>query len=218
MYRYLFFDLDGTLTDPKEGITRSVRHALLYFGIDVPAEELTLFIGPPLREQFMEYANLSFEDGNRAVAYYRERYADIGIFETNIIDGIPTLLAELKAQGYTLCVSSSKPEVFVKKTLDHYQLTDFFTVICGAELDGTRTKKAEVIEETLRRLSYKGNRHDILMIGDRIHDLEGAHACGIDALGVSYGYAPEGEFEEAMTRLENVRGVADTPADILKFL
>ena len=218
MYKYLLFDLDGTLTDPKEGITRSVRHALLYFGIDVPAEELTLFIGPPLREQFMEYANLSFEDGNRAVAYYRERYADIGIFENRVIEGTPELLAELKKQGYTLCVSSSKPELFVKKILDAYHLSDFFTVICGAEMDGTRTKKADVIEETLRRLNYTGNRRDILMIGDRIHDLEGAHACGIESLGVSYGYAPEGEFEKAMQDLATVRGVADVPRDILKFL
>lgn len=218
MYKYLLFDLDGTLTDPKEGITRSVRHALLYFGIDVPAEELTVFIGPPLREQFMSYANLSFEDGNRAVAYYRERYADIGIFENRVLDGVPELLTELKAQGYTLCVSSSKPELFVKKILDAYYLTDFFTVICGAEMDGTRTVKADVIKETLRRLDYRGDKHDVLMIGDRIHDLEGAHVCGVDALGVSFGYAPEGEFEEAMKHLDNVRGVADTPAEILNFL
>ncbi len=218
MYQYLLFDLDGTLTDPKEGITRSVRHALLYFGIDVPAEELTVFIGPPLREQFMEYAHLSFADGERAVAYYRERYANIGIFENRVIDGIPALLEALKSRGYTLCVSSSKPELFVQRILDAYHLTNFFTVICGAEMDGTRTKKAEVIEETLRRLHYEGDRQDILMIGDRIHDLEGAHACRMDALGVSFGYAPEGELENAMTRLSNVRGVADTPNDILKFV
>ncbi len=195
MYRYILFDLDGTLTDPADGITKCVQFALAHFGIAAECDALTCFIGPPLLEQFMAYAGFDREQAEEAVVWYRRRYTDIGIFENRVLDGVPALLRTLMAHGKTLCVASSKPEVFVRRILDKYGLTSFFTVICGGELDGRRTNKAEVIAETLARLGYQGDRRDVLMVGDRIHDVMGGTACHVDTLGVTFGYAPAGELE-----------------------
>lgn len=203
MYPYLLFDLDGTLTDPLEGITKSVAYALHSFGIDVPPQTLTSFIGPPLIDQFMAYANFDRETALAAVAKYRERFKEIGIFENRLLDGVPEMLSALRDSGHILCVSSSKPEVFVHRILAHFGLSDKFSVVCGSELDGTRCKKSEVIEETLSRLSrlYPDadfrDRKNCLMIGDRIHDIEGARACRMDAVGVTFGYAQPGELENS---------------------
>ena len=208
MYRYLLFDLDGTLTDPAEGITKSVRFALLHFGIDVPAEELRAFIGPPLLEQFMEYAHFTGEQAEEAIVWYRKRFADIGIFENRVLDGVPEMLDTLKNAGYTLCVASSKPTVYVERILEKFDLRNYFSVVVGSELDGRRTKKKDVIEEVLSQLSYTGDRTDVLMIGDREHDILGAKACGIPSMGVRFGFAEEGELEKA-----GADHIADTPAD-----
>ncbi|MBO5649309.1 MAG: HAD hydrolase-like protein [Clostridia bacterium] len=219
MYRYLLFDLDGTLTDPAEGITSCVSYALAHFGIHADPKALTAFIGPPLREQFMEYAGFDSDTAEQAVAKYRERYSTTGIFENRVLDGIPSLLARLRDDGYILCVSSSKPEVFVVRTLEKFGLADLFTVTVGSELDGTRVKKAEVIEETLRRLACRFPAEDFtdrsacLMIGDRIYDIDGAAACGMDAVGVSFGYAAPGELESSCAR-----AVIHTPNALLAFL
>ena len=213
MYRYCFFDLDGTLTDPAEGITRSVQFALAHFGIEVPAESLTDFIGPPLLEQFMAYAGFDREQASEAIVWYRKRFSVTGIFENRVLDGVPEMLKTLTDAGRILCVSSSKPEFYVRRILDRFGLTDRFSVICGSELDGRRTDKAEVIEETVRRLGYVGDRRDILMIGDRIHDIEGAEACKIDALGVTFGFAPEGELERSCAV-----GLVDSPAAAAAFI
>ncbi len=203
MKRYILFDLDGTLTDPFEGITRSVAYALDAFGIHAEPASLTSFIGPPLLDQFMEYARFDRETALAAIEKYRERFRDIGIFENRVPDGVPEMLAALKANGHILAVASSKPEVFVERILAKFALAEYFTVVCGSTLDGTRSKKADVIEETLRRLAEKfpdadfSDRSGCLMVGDRIHDIDGAQICHMDAVGVTFGYAPEGELEHS---------------------
>ena len=219
MYRYLLFDLDGTLTDPAEGITNCVAYALAHFGIEAEPSSLTSFIGPPLLDQFMAYAGFDRETSAAAVEKYRERFRDIGIFENRVLDGIPELLHTLCKNGYVLCISSSKPEIFVNRILEKYDLAKYFCVTVGAELDGRRGKKADVILETLRRLGERfpdadfSDRSSCLMIGDRIHDMEGAEACGMDALGVTFGYAAPGELEASAAK-----GIASTTEEILSFV
>ena len=153
MYKAILFDLDGTLTESGEGITKSVQYALEKIGKpESDLEKLKVFVGPPLLDQFMKYADLDEETARKAVEYYRERYADTGIFENQVYPGVANMLNVLKNKGYRLAVASSKPEYFVKKVLDHFHLTDYVEVIVGSEMNGARTGKAEVIEETLRRL------------------------------------------------------------------
>ena len=200
MYRYLLFDLDGTLTDPKEGITRSVQHALRRFGIEEPdTDRLTPFIGPPLTESFQKYYGLSEEDSFRAVDYYRERFSVTGLFENEVLPGIPETLEVLSGGGKILAVASSKPELFVNRILEKFGLAQWFAEVTGATMDErTRTTKPEVIRECLKRLGIpEEEKKNVLMIGDRRHDVEGAQACGLDSLGVYFGYAEEGELEKA---------------------
>lgn len=194
MYQAILFDLDGTITASGEGITKSVQYALEKLGIHQPdLKALEVFVGPPLMEQFQKYANLDEEQGRLAVEYYRERYSTIGIFENYPYEGMEELLGELKKHGYRVAVASSKPEQFVLQVLDHYHLTEYFDVIVGAEMNGQRTNKAEVVEEALHRLGMENDRDKVIMVGDKEHDVYGARACGIECLSVAYGY---GTMEE----------------------
>ena len=211
MVKYILFDLDGTLTDPKEGITRCVQYALKKFGIDKECDELLGFIGPPLKEQFMEYANLSEEDGVKAVEYYRERYAPIGIFENKAYDGVISMLAELKSKGYILGVATSKPTFFAQKVCGKYGISEYISYLSGSELDGRNTDKATVIKNAMVNLGAE--KDNTVMVGDRIFDLEGADANGILSIGVSYGYAKKGELEKG-----NAKAIAETPVEIVKII
>ena len=196
-YEYLFFDLDGTLTDSAEGITNCVEHALNKFGISVnDKSELRRFVGPPLVPAFMEFYGFSESDAKQAVAYYRERFKDVGIFENRVYDGIPALLASLKSKGYKSVVATSKPEQFATRIIDHFGLADCFLLVAGATFDGKISSKQEVIEHAIRSLKIE-NFSDILMIGDRHHDVDGAKSLGIDSLGVLYGYGNREELTEA---------------------
>lgn len=198
MYQYILFDLDGTLTDPKIGITSCVQYALHKLGIEEPdLDELEPFIGPPLTDSFREFYGFDDETVQQAVIYYRERFSTVGLFENDIYPGIAQMLERLKQAGRRLAVASSKPTVFVKQILEHFEILSYFDVVVGSELDGTRVKKEEVVEEALRQLLCDGNGHDIVMVGDRKFDIEGAKAYGIDSIGVAYGYAACGELEEA---------------------
>ena len=198
MYRYILFDLDGTLTDPKEGITKCVQYALKYFGIEADTEDLVDFIGPPLLESFQKYYHLDDEQGHMALKKYRERFNDIGIFENGVYPGIHELLAALKEQGRYIALATSKPEVYARRILERYGLMPYFDVVVGSEMDGRRTDKGEVITEALRQLQIRDEQKpEVLMIGDRLHDMVGAGKNQIDKLGVYYGYAHEGELEEA---------------------
>lgn len=201
MYNYILFDLDGTLTDPKLGITSCVQYALDKFGIKEPdRDKLEPFIGPPLSDSFREFYGFDDEKAKQAIAYYRERFSTIGLFENEIYPGIPQMLEELQKAGKHLAVASSKPTVFVTQILEHFEIRAYFEVIVGSELDGTRAKKEEVVDEALRQL-LRGDaakkRRDIVMVGDRKYDIEGAKAYHIASIGVTYGYAADGELEEA---------------------
>ena len=192
-YSEIFFDLDGTLTDPFEGITKSVEHSLKYFNITVAdRNELKCFIGPPLWESYMKYYGLTKEEADEAVKRYREYFSVTGLFENEVYEGIHTLLQELKDKGLRLSVATSKPAVFSQKILDRFDLSKYFDFLSGSELDGARVKKADVIEYAIENLGIT-DRGSILMIGDRLHDIEGARKCGVDACGVLWGYGDRAE-------------------------
>lgn len=196
MKQYLLFDLDGTLTDPMVGITSSVQYALEKFGIHVRyLKELIPFIGPPLAESFQKFYGFSKEDAEKAIQYYREYYAPKGIFENEVYEGIPEMLAHLTEAGFTLLVATSKPTVFARKVLKHFGMKDYFSFVGGSELDGSRTKKAEVISYILKTCGIEAK--EAIMIGDRRHDIEGGKACGLESVGVLYGYGTEQELTEA---------------------
>lgn len=200
MYQYILFDLDGTLTDPKEGITKSVQHALKSFGItENNLSLLEPFIGPPLKESFMNFYSMTEEEALKAVEVYRERFSEKGLYENEVYPGIDKLLAKLKEEGKHLAVASSKPTFFVNKILKYFSLDKYFDVVMGSELDGTRVKKEEVITEALKQLtgSEKPDTSNIVMVGDRKFDVEGAKAFSMTSVGVRYGYAQENELEEA---------------------
>lgn len=196
-WKYLFFDLDGTLTDPMQGITRAVQYALRNFGIE--ADDLTAlcpFIGPPLRNSFREFYDMSDADAEVAVAKYREYYAPKGIFENTVYEGIPALLADLHAHGATLAIATSKPTHFAERIARHFGFADDFTLISGSMPDGSRDAKADVIRHALATLGI-ADRRQAVMIGDRRHDIEGAAATGLDSIGVLWGYGSRDELETA---------------------
>lgn len=200
MKKYLLFDLDGTLTDPGEGITACVQYALKAFGIDEPdLKKLEAFIGPPLKDSFMQLYGMSEEQAQKAIEKYRERFSDVGMFENEVYAGIPRMLHRLQSQGIFLAVASSKPTVYVEKILEHYQLRRYFKVVVGSELDGTRTAKEEVVQEALKQLfgDKPVEKEQVYMIGDRSFDVEGAKALQIESVGVSYGYGSMEELKEA---------------------
>lgn len=191
------FDLDGTVTDSALGITNSVMHALNKYGIAVnERSELNRFVGPPLHDSFKNFYGFSNEEANKAVAYYREYYVDKGIFENTVYDGIEELFQSLKENGRRLVLATSKPEIFAKQILEYFNLAKYFTYIAGSNLDGTRTKKDEVIKYALESCKITDLTKSI-MIGDREYDILGAKKVGIDSIGVLYGYGDSNELEKA---------------------
>lgn len=217
-YQYYLFDLDGTLTDSGEGIMNSIRHALHKFGI-TEYEETTLrkFIGPPLAECFQKYFDLSPEEARKGIDYYREYYTDGGMFENEVYHGVKELLEGLNAKGKTLIVATSKPELFAEQILEHFDLRKYFDLVGGADMDETRVKKGEVISYTLKRLGADKSEDRILMIGDRKHDIIGAHENGIPCAGVLYGYGSREEFDEAGADVQ-VETVKELEKYILDFM
>ena len=196
MYETILFDLDGTLTDPKPGITKSVRHALGKFGIDVASlDDLVPFIGPPLAQSFRDFYGFSERQSLEAVGHYREYFSDKGLYENRVYDGIPELLEALAARGRTAAVATSKPTVFAQKIIGHFGLSGFFRGIFGSNMDNTRTDKAEVIAHALAELGR--GAAGTVMVGDRKHDIIGARKHGMDSIGVSYGYGSPGELRDA---------------------
>ena len=200
MKDYLLFDLDGTLTDPKVGITTCVQYALKELGIEEPdLDKLEPFIGPPLKDSFMNFYGMDSEQADRAVAKYRERFDQIGWSENKVYKGIPRMLKKLRAKGVHMAIASSKPTVFVERILKHFKINSYFQVVVGSELDGRRSNKAEVVREAMSRL-YKGRTIEadrFYMIGDRCFDVQGARSLGIESVAVSYGYGSLEELKEA---------------------
>ncbi|UNK21256.1 HAD family hydrolase [Paenibacillus sp. N3/727] len=195
-YQNVLFDLDGTLTDPKIGITKSVQYALAKFGIHEPdLTKLEFFIGPPLQNTFMETYSFSSDKAWKAVEYYREYFRDHGIYENKLYGGMLEVLELLRSQGRTLFVATSKPSVFAHMILSHFQMDSFFTFVSGAELDGTRSDKSEIIKHIID--NYRLDPSDTVMIGDRKHDLIGAHNNNVHSIAVSFGYGSEEELMAA---------------------
>ena len=193
MYNTILFDLDGTLTDPKEGITKCVQYALSRMGIkEDNLDNLLPFIGPPLVDAFMKFYSLSFEDAHNALSFYRERFSSVGMFENSIIPGIPEMLENLKSNGKILVVATSKPRVYAEKILSHFDLSKYFEIILGPELNETTNTKDEIISAILQKFSSSP-----IMVGDRRQDVNAAHICKIPCVGVKFGYAEKDELENA---------------------
>ncbi len=197
MYNYALFDLDGTLTDPSLGITNSIMHALAKMGRTIPPrEELYCFIGPPLVPAFQEFTGMTPEEAEQAVVFYREYFSVDGLFENTPYDGIEAVLAKLRKRGVTLAVATSKPEKFAVRIIEHFGLAPYFTVVCGATMDSSRSKKGDVIAYTLGQLGIT-DKSSVLMIGDRHHDIEGAKENGLASAGVLWGFGDEAELKNA---------------------
>lgn len=212
MYKYVFLDLDGTLTDPFLGITNSVKYALSKFNIDKTNEELKCFIGPPLRYSFKEYYNLSEDDAELAVKYYREVFSVKGLFENEIYPDTIYVLEELKKQGLTLVLATSKPEKFSIETLKHFNIFDYFTFCSCATFDKSRDKKEDIIRYAIETLNIK-DLDSILMVGDRHHDIVGAKNNGIKSCYVTYGYGSLAEAKEY-----GANYIIDDFKDLLKII
>ena len=193
----LLFDLDGTLTDPALGITRCLAHACERLGAPVPSPDvLASYIGPPLHGTFRTL--LATDDERRvadAVAAYRERFTAVGLYENTMIDGIPEVLRTLQQAGHRMWVATSKPHVYADRIIDHFALRPFFLKVYGAELDGTRSAKAELLGHLLAAEGLQAA--ETLMVGDREHDVLGARAVGVRAVAVRWGYGSDEELEAA---------------------
>jgi phosphoglycolate phosphatase len=191
----VFFDLDGTLTDPKIGITGSIQYALGKLDVPVPTQdELTWCIGPPLRASFVALLG-GEEHADQGVALYRERFGSVGLFENALYGGVEQTLTTLAASGRRLFVATSKPHVFADRIIDHFGLRRFFGRVFGSELDGTRVDKSELLRYALEETST--DPAHAIMIGDRKHDIIGAANNGLQAIGVLYGYGSRDELSKA---------------------
>lgn len=196
-YQYLFFDLDGTLTDPGIGITNSVMYALEKYGIEISERtSLYKFIGPPLAESFIKYYGLSEADAEKCVGFYREYFSVKGLYENAVYEGVPRMLDMLKEAGASMILATSKPAEYARQILEYFDLKQYFDFVSGSNMDGTRTAKAEVIQYALDSCGIK-DTSTVVMVGDRKHDIIGAAKCNVDAVGVLYGYGDRKELEEA---------------------
>ena len=213
MYDTILFDLDGTLTDPGEGITNSVAYALKKYDIEVADKrELYKFIGPPLKDSFMKYYGFVESKAEEAIAYYREYFRDTGIFENRVYEGVEDMLKKLHDDGKKIVLATSKPEEFALRILEHFDLKKYFQVVAGASMDSSRSKKGDVIAYAI---SVCDNFHKdtSVMIGDREHDIIGAKENGLKSIGVLYGYGDENELKTA-----GADYIANSPADILNLI
>jgi len=210
-YKYILFDLDGTITDPMIGITKSVEFALNHLGIDVnDLADLCPFIGPPLKDSFREFYSLPDDQIEIALIKYRERYSEVGLYENYLYEGMKDILEDLDSSGFKLYLATSKPTVFAERILDHFNLINYFTFIGGSSLDNSRNTKTVVIEHVLQ-INNITDLSQTIMVGDRKHDIIGAKNVGIDSVGVLYGY---GDYDElnlagATYIVEDIKGLSD---------
>lgn len=211
MKDYILFDFDGTVFDTAEGITKCVQYALNKMGIEAELSELMCFAGPPLTEMFSLKYGMSESEAERATELYRERYLPTGWMECKPFDGMHDLLLKLRADGKKLAVATSKPTHLAQRILEHYNMTADFDLICGSEFDGTRGQKWEVIEYVLERFGISPD--EAIMVGDRKYDVLGAKKCGLDCIGVRFGYAEPNELEE-----HGAVYIAETADDLYNYL
>lgn len=213
MYDIVLFDMDGTLMDSAEGITNSVTYALNKMGIQVEdKKELLPFIGPPLVDSFKKYYRFTEDEADQAVVYYREYFGAGGLLENQVYEGIHKLLEHLKNQGKTLIVATSKPENYTNIILDHFDLSKYFDVICGASLDASRRTKIAVIKYALEKAGITDTSNAV-MIGDRNFDIFGGQEVNMDTIGVLYGYGSLEELTEA-----GATHIAETVEDLYKLI
>ena len=213
MYKNILFDLDGTLTDPGTGITNSVAYALARWNIHVEDRRtLYRFIGPPLQDSFREYYGFSPEEALKAVDVYREYFREKGLYENEVYPGVEDMLKTLKAQGKTLILATSKPEEFAIRILKHFGLDGYFTVMAGATMEPSRSKKGDVIAYALHTAGVS-DLTKAVMIGDREHDIIGAKQNGLDSIGVLFGYGDREELEKA-----GATHIAPTVESILNYI
>lgn len=214
MWNTVLFDLDGTLTASGEGITKCVQYAMKKgWNRDIALGDLTCFVGPPLKESFMRFEGLTDEEADRAVALYRERYETTGIYENSLYGGIRELLEELDRRHFTLALASSKPTLYCRRILRYFGIDQYFTAVIGAEMNGERTEKSEVISAALNVLGMRDLRSEVVMIGDRYYDIEGAKENGIASIGVTYGYGSRSELEAVWPEC-----VVDSPLELRNVL
>lgn len=207
----ILFDLDGTLTDPKEGITKSFQYALEKMGYEEDLDNLEKVIGPPLWDSFMDFYGMTKEQADQGVIYYRERYRSVGKFENKVLEGIPELLQELTNAGRRLVVATSKPTDYSVEILEHYDLAKYFDEIVGSNLDGTRIHKTEIIAHV--RSLFDLPVEACVMIGDRMHDIIGAKNHQMDSIGVLFGYGSREELTQYGATM-----IADSVASLRNFL
>ncbi len=204
-YPYVFFDLDGTLTDPALGITNAVMYALKHFGIEVTDRRVLYpFIGPPLKESFEKFYQMTSEQAEEALRVYRVYFSDKGLYENTVYDGIPALLQALCESGCKVVLATSKPAVFAERILEHFDLKRYFTFVSGSELNGARVEKADVIRYALDALKIT-DMTQVVMVGDRCFDVEGATQNGILVIGVTYGYGDAMELKDAAKIVDTVQ-------------
>ena len=192
--QYVFWDLDGTLTDSAPGFLNSCEYALKKMGVLVPREELYTFIGPPLLESFAHILG-SREKGREATALYREYFSRTGLFENSVYPGVPETLAGIADAGIKNVLTTAKPLVYARRILDHFDLSRHFHLLGGADLDGPLHSKQDVLADNLRRLGC--DRGSVLMVGDRSDDIDAARVLSVASCGVLYGYAAPGELDKA---------------------
>lgn len=214
MYDHCIFDLDGTLTDPKVGITNAYQRALAAFGIHEELDSLARFIGPPLRDNFRVSMGLSESDTELAVGLYREYYSEKGLLENYVYPGIPEALQRLKDHGKTLTVATNKITLYSVQVLEHFKLDGFFECISGDAMDSSlsRNGKRDIINIAIDAADPE-RKLSTVMIGDRMHDITGARDAGIDSIGITWGYGSRSELENA-----GATWIADTPEVLCEFL
>ena len=212
-YKIVLFDLDGTITDSAEGIINSVIYALEKIDKPIPeSKDLYSFIGPPLKESFEKICHLSAIDADLAVTYYREYYQKKGLYQNQLYQGIPELLSRLNELGCQVYIATSKPEIFAEKIVTHFGLTGYFNGIYGASLDSIRSKKTDVIAYALREAQIE-TKNDVVMIGDRKHDILGGKENNLATIGVLYGFGNKEELQKAQATY-----LAATPEEIISFI
>ncbi|MBO4864838.1 MAG: HAD hydrolase-like protein [Eubacterium sp.] len=214
MYKYLFFDLDGTLTQSEFGIINSITYALEQMGIKVAdRESVKRFIGPPLIKALKEFYQMNDEDADKAAKIYRERYSGGEMFNAPLYPGIEDVVKTLHENGFKLYVVTSKPTVYAKKIVEHFNILQFFENVIGPELGDKSYSKDELVAAAIKEAAGDNeiNLADYVMIGDRFYDIDGANANSIDSIGVLYGYGKRDELEKA-----GATHIAETAEDILK--
>ena len=210
-YDILLFDLDGTITDSTEGIVKCLENAIKQMGFELP-EDTNKFLGPPIRQSFSEFCGMNPQQIDEAVGIFRERYSKTGLYENQVYEGVSEMLEELKNSGKRIMVATSKPEVYAKRIFKRAGLDRYFEIVGGAELDGSRDYKHEVIEYVLAKAGIT-DRNRVLMIGDRRQDVIGAHKTGIKCLGILWGFGSREELEEA-----GADYITETPQTLVKML